>query len=64
MSLFTLIVILVVIGIVLFFLDKATIIHPKMRTVIFWVLVIAAVLIVLQFFGVIDWMRGIKVPRL
>lgn len=62
MSILALIIILVAIGVGLYFIQKAPIV-AWMKTLITVVLVIIAILIVLQAFGVLDQVKSAQVPR-
>lgn len=64
MSLLTLVVILFGIGIGLYFLRRVTFLDPTIKTIIVWVVVIVAILLVLNAFGIIDRIRGVPVPKI
>lgn len=64
MSLLTLLIILIVIGLVCTFIDRATLIHPTIRRIIFWVLIIVAFVLVLYAFGIWDRVRSVGVPKI
>lgn len=63
MSLVLLIVVLVVIGIALYYLNQWPL-DGTIKWLIRAVLIIAALFLILQAFGVLDAIRGVKVPRI
>lgn len=63
MSLVVLIIVLVFIGVALFFLRRAAWIDGTIKTIIYVVLVAFAIFLVLQAFGVLDKIRGVNVPK-
>lgn len=64
MSVLALILILVVLGIVAYFINTSAKITPTIKWIINAVIVTVAVLLVLSAFGVWDEVKNIKVPRL
>jgi len=63
MSVIALVVILVVLGVVAWLVNKAPM-GATMKTIVNVVLVVVALLLVLSAFGVWDQVRSLKVPRL
>lgn len=63
MSLLTLLVIIVVVGIVVWAIYKAPFIAPPFKTAAMIVALVVVGLLILNAFGVIDAMRGINVPK-
>lgn len=64
MSVLALIIILVVLGIVAYFINVSGKINATFKWIINAVLIVVAVLLVLSAFGVWQEVRDIKVPRL
>lgn len=64
MSVLTLILILVVLGIVGYFVNKSGAINATFKWLINAVLIVVAVLLVLVAFGVWQEVRDVKVPKL
>lgn len=64
MSVLTLVLILVVLGIVAYFVNKNANINATFKWLINAVLIVVAVLLVLSAFGVWQEVRDIKVPKL
>lgn len=64
MSLLALFVVLIVIGLFLYCVNRWMPQYPAILTIINVVGVIVALLIVLSAFGILDSLRGIQVPRL
>jgi hypothetical protein len=63
MSLLTLLVIIVCVGIVMWAIQKASFISPPIKQIALIVCVVVVGLLVLNTFGVIDALRGVKVPQ-
>lgn len=65
MSILLLLVILMAIGVALWFLNRSTVpVDPKIKWLINLVLLVCAVLIVLYAFGIWDAVKGARVPRI
>lgn len=63
MSLVQLIIILVCLGILAYVVNRFLPADARIKSIIVWVIIIVAVLIVLSAFGILDVLRGIAVPR-
>ena len=61
MSLITLVVTLIVVGVLLWLVNQYIPMDPKIKTIINVVVVIAVVLWLLSAFGVLDFMHSIKI---
>ena len=64
MSLLALIIALVVVGVLLYCINRFVPMDGKIKTILNVVVIIALVVFVLQAFGAIDAIRGVRVPRL
>ncbi len=64
MGLFELFLLILVIGIVVFCIRKFTPIDQAFKDIVLWVGVGVVVVILLHAFGVLDALRGIRVPRI
>lgn len=64
MSVLTLVLILVFLGAVAYFANASGKLTPTFKWLINAVLIIVAVFLILSAFGVLDEIRGVKVPKL
>ena len=63
MSLLTLLVALVATGVILYAINKFVPMDARIKMILNVVVIICLVVVVLQAFGIIDALRGVKVPR-
>ena len=63
MSLLSLVITLIVVGVLLWCMNQYVPMDPKIKQIVNIVVVIAVVIYVLSAFGVLDSMHGVKVPR-
>lgn len=64
MSLLALFIIIVVIGVIVYVIQKYAPLDPIFKNIILWLGVGVVVLLLLNAFGVIDAIRGVQVPRI
>ncbi len=64
MSLLGLIVFILAIGVIIWVINKYAPIPAAFKQIILWVGIIVVVILVLQAFGIIDAVRGYRVPRI
>jgi hypothetical protein len=64
MPLLTLVIVLILIGVALWLINSYIPMDRKIKTILNIVVVIVAILFVLQAFGVIDELRGVRVPQI
>ena len=63
MSLLTLVIVLVIMGVIAYFVQTASKLNATFKWIILAVLVIVALLMVLSAFGILDDIKGVKVPK-
>lgn len=63
MSLLELIIALVAVGVILYCINRFVPMDGRVKTVLNIVVILVLVVFVLQAFGVIDAIRGVRVPR-
>lgn len=64
MSLLGLVIFILVIGILIYCINRFAPIPEVFKQIILWVGIAVVVIVVLQAFGIIDAVRGYRVPRL
>jgi hypothetical protein len=64
MSLVSLLVVLVVLGVVAYVISRYVPMEARIKSIAIWVIVIIALFIVLSAFGVCDALKGTAVPTL
>jgi cation transporter-like permease len=64
MSLVTLIIVLIVLGVVAYLISSYLPMEPRIKTILIWVIIIVALVIVLNAFGVCSALKGTAVPKL
>lgn len=64
MSIVFLVLIIAALGIGAYLMRKVKIIDPLFRLIIQIILIVIAILVALQAFGILDSIRGAKVPRI
>jgi hypothetical protein len=64
MSLISLIIALVAVGVVLYCINQFVPMDAKIKTILNVVVILVLVVFVLDAFGLIDAMRGVRTPRL
>ena len=63
MSLVTLLIVLIVLGVVAYAIKTYLPMEPAIKTLLLWVILAVAVVVVLSAFGVCDALRAQTVPR-
>lgn len=64
MSLVSLLIILVVLGVVAYLISAYLPMEPRIKSIAIWVIIIIALFIVLSAFGVCGAVKGVAVPSL
>ena len=61
MSLFTIIIVVVVVGIVLFLINRFIPMDAKIKQILNWVVIIILIIWLLNAFGVLNYLKGIHI---
>ena len=63
MPLVTVILVIVVVGVVLYLVNRFVPMEPNIKQLLVWVVIIALVLWLLSLFGILDFLNVVKVGR-
>ena len=63
MPLLTLLIVLIALGVGLYIINQIVPMDSRIKTILSVVVIVVALLIVLDAFGLIDALRGVRVPR-
>ena len=63
MSLISLVVVLIVVGVLLWLINRAPFIDATMKQIIFWVVIVVVVLWIISSLGLLDGLSSIRIGR-